>query len=376
MNNNVNELVENIYDEIRSFGYSLEEIVSGDVSPPKEIREKVEKLISLDNNFYSNLLYKLVSEEFSEETAKNLWFEILEHKYRVSEKLGRNIGIRVATLDYLENIKKIIKSPKIIEEEDFIKTLTLATKDSLTGLYNRAYLFSIIRQKIRQRQNFSLAFLDLDGFKKYNDKEGHHAGDIVLCEFAAMIKLEFNDEEKFIVGRYGGDEFIICLFGLDKYTARDKLDRFRQKVQNEFASIGITVSIGVCEYNVEPAKSDARDFEELVEKADELLYRVKEFGGNKVFILKTVVFNYYSEKNYIPKEVSIVGDFNNWDRKKGIMEYLPQENRWFKKMLIKPGTYRYKFLIDTNIWIADEKSEQFVDDGFGGKCSVIVVSEK
>jgi len=374
--NNVNELVENIYDEIKSFGYSLEEIVSGDIVPSKEIKEKVEKLISLDSNFYSNLLYRLVSEEFNEEAAKKLWFEILEHKYKVSEKLGRNIGIRVATLDYLENIKKIIKSPKIIEEKDFIKTLTLATKDPLTGLYNRVYLFNLIMQKIRQRKDFSLAFLDLDGFKRYNDKEGHQAGDMILREFAAMMKLEFNDEEKFIIGRYGGDEFVICLLGLDKTAAQDKLDKFRQKIQKEFSSIGITVSTGVCEYNVDHTKSDASDFEELVEKADELLYRVKEFGGNRVFILRPIVFSYCPKNSYNPKEVSVVGDFNNWDRKKGMMEYMPQENRWFIRMLIKPGTYRYKFLIDTNIWVIDKKAEQFVDDGFGGKCSVIVVSEK
>lgn len=374
--NNINEFAEYVYEEIKSRGYSIEDIVSGDVMPDPDIKSKIEKLIALDNNFYSSLLYRLVSEEFDEETAKKLWFEILEHKYKISEKLGRNIGIRVATLDYLENIKKIVTSPKIIEEKEFLKTLRLATKDPLTGLYNRMYLFNFIIQKIRQKQNFSIAFLDLDGFKKYNDKEGHQAGDVILHEFAAMIKLKFGDESKYIVGRYGGDEFIICLLSVNKQEAKKLLNEFRLEVQDEFASIGITVSIGVCEYHPDLSKSDARDFEELIEKADELLYRVKEFGGNKVFILKTIFFNYSPEENYKPKEVAVVGDFNNWDRKKGIMEFNENNKMWFKKVLLKPGTYRYKFLIDTNLWVIDKKAKNFVDDGFGGQCSVITVDEK
>ncbi|MCX7941289.1 MAG: diguanylate cyclase [Endomicrobia bacterium] len=375
MNNN-SEIVESLYEDISSAGYNLEEIVSGDVIPAEEIKYKVRQLISLDRNFYSNLLYRLVSEEFEEEEAKKLWDEILLHKWDVSQKLGRNVGIRVATLDYLENIKKIIKTPKIIEEEEFIKTLKLATRDPLTGVYNRNYLFSFVRQKIKQRQNFCLAFLDLDGFKKYNDKEGHKAGDVILQEFAATLKLKFNDEEKYLIGRYGGDEFILCMLYIDKRAAQHILDGFRQELQQQFAQIGITVSIGVCEYNSDSEKTDARDFEELVEKADELLYRVKEFGGNRVFRFRTIFFSFTAANGSKPKEVSVVGDFNNWDRKKGIMEYSKEENRWCKKMLLKPGTYRYKFLIDTNIWVPDVNAKYFADDGFGGKCSVIIVAEK
>ena len=372
---NDQEIVNNLYEEIKSEGYSLEEIVSGDVVVPDEIKKKVDTLLSLDKSFYSNLLYRLVSEEFEEEEAKKLWFEIIDHKWKISQQLGRNVGIRVATLDYLENIKKLIKTPKIVEENDFIKTVKLATRDVLTGVYNRFYLFNIVRQKIKQKQQFSFAILDLDGFKKYNDKEGHQAGDVILQEFAATLKLKFNDEEKYLVGRYGGDEFIVVLFDIDKRQAQNLLDEFRQEVQRQFSSIGITVSIGVCEYN-NSEEADAKDLDELIEKADELLYRVKEFGGNRVFRFRTIFFYYIPEDKYKPKEVAVVGDFNNWDRKKGLMQYLPQENKWYKKMLIKPGTYRYKFLLDTNIWVVDKNAKYFADDGFGGQCSVIVVYEK
>ncbi len=374
MDNN-KEVVESLYEEIKSAGYELEEIVSGDVIPSEEIKAKVEKLISLDKDFYSNLVYSLVSEYFEEEKAKELWFEILRHKWEISQKLGRNVGIRVAILDYLENVKKIIKTPKIIKEDEFIRTLKLATRDPLTGVYNRIYIFNFIKQKIRQKTQFCLAMLDLDGFKKYNDKMGHQAGDVILQEFAATLKLKFYDEDKYIVGRYGGDEFMLCLLNIDKRTAQKILNDFRQEIQEQFAQVGITVSIGVCEFNPNPEQTDAKDFEELVEKADELLYRVKEFGGNKVFRLRTITFTYIPDDNYEPKEVAVVGDFNGWDRKKGIMQYIAEGNKWLKKMLVKPGTYRYKFLLDTNIWVADKNSKYFADDGFGGQCSVITVAE-
>jgi len=362
--------VEELYQEIQSFGYNIEAIVSGDITAPEDIKQKVEKLVSLDKNFYSKLLKQFVSEDFEEEEAKKLWFEILSHKYKISQKLGRNVGLKVATLDYLENIKGIIKASKIIEEEEFIKTLKLATIDPLTGLYNRQHFFDFVRTKMRKKEKFCLAFLDLDGFKKYNDKEGHQAGDLILQEFAFMLKKEFSSEND-IVGRYGGDEFVICLIGLDKGTAKIRLDKFREYIQKQFLAIKITVSIGVCEYPY-----DAKDLTDIIAKADELLYRVKEFGGNKVFRLRTVSFSYYSDGIVQPKEVSVVGDFNNWDRKSGIMSFVKEENKWTKTLLLKPGNYRYKFLIDTNFWEVDKNSVQFTDDGFGGKCSVVTVLEK
>ncbi len=362
--------VEDLYDEIKSYGFNIESIVSGDVSAPKNIKEKVDKLISLDQNFYTKLLQQFVSEDFEEEEAKRLWFEILSHKYSISEKLGRNVGLKVALLDYLENIKGIIKSSKIIEEEEFIKTLKMATVDPLTGLYNRQHFFELVRTRIRQVKLYSIAFLDLDGFKLYNDAEGHQAGDLILQEFAFMLKNRFGSENN-IVGRYGGDEFIVCMLGLGKEKSQQQMDEFRILVQEQFSAVKITVSIGVCEY-----PNDAKDLYELIAKSDELLYRVKEFGGNKVFRLRTIVFDYYPQPNQKSKEVSVVGDFNNWDRKQGMMEFVEKENKWTKKLLLKPGNYRYKFLIDTNFWQVDKNSTKFSDDGFGGQCSVLTVLEK
>lgn len=363
-------LIEDLYDEIKSAGYDVESILSGDVDAPPNIKSKLDQILSQDKSFYSKLLKKFVGEEFQEEEARTLWKEILDHKYVVSEKLGRNVGVRVAALDYLENIKKIIKSSRIIDEEEFIRTLRMATVDSLTGLYNRQYFFDFVRTHMRRDRTLCLAFLDLDGFKKYNDTEGHTAGDLVLQEFAVMVRQKF-ENENCIVGRYGGDEFVVCMLDVPKHKAYPIFDEFRKEMQEQFLSVKITVSIGLCEY-----PTDSKDFYDLVAKADELLYRVKEFGGNKVFMLRSVELVFYPEKDQKPKEVSVVGDFNNWDRKQGVMVFVPEENKWVIKLLLKPGNYRYKFLLDTNFWMVDKNAKQFVDDGFGGKCSLLTVLEK
>jgi diguanylate cyclase (GGDEF)-like protein len=363
--------VDDIYREITAAGYSIEAIVSGDIEPPPEIRRRTDMLIAMDRSFYSALVARVSSLQLEEHAARNLWAEIVKHKYMMSEKLGRNVGIAVATVDYLGNIKRLITTPRIIKEEEFLRTIKLATRDALTGLYNRNHVFEWIRRHMRQGKRLALAFLDLDGFKRYNDTEGHQAGDLVLQEFAFLLTHEFAGRGD-IVGRFGGDEFIVCALDTDKKTMQERCDAFRLKVVDQFrATTGITVSIGVAEYPY-----DARDLEELVARADELLYRVKEHHGNKVYRLRTIWFSYAPPKTMQPREVSVVGDFNNWDRKQGTMQRDETSGRWIRRMLLKPGDYKYKFLVDTNIWVADPVSDRQVDDGFGGVCSILKVNER
>ena len=126
-------------DALELDGYRIVDILAGDVTPTREVQYVVDKILGEKKaEFYGNLIYNLTAETFAEEQARELWQGILHHKYIISEKLGRNVGVRVAALDYLENIKKIIESPKIIDETEFRKTLTFATQDSLTGLFNRS----------------------------------------------------------------------------------------------------------------------------------------------------------------------------------------------------------------------------------------------
>jgi GGDEF domain-containing protein len=148
-----------------------------------------------------------------EEEAKRDWREILKHKYILSEKLGRNVGIHVATLDYYTNIKKRVTNPKIIDANEYVDTASRAITDDLTKAYNRHFFDDEFRRLFLQARTtgkvFSLIMLDLDHFKIYNDLNGHIQGDIALIEVVRILHAVCSQDDT--VSRYGGEEFTILL---------------------------------------------------------------------------------------------------------------------------------------------------------------------
>ncbi len=357
-------------DELEAEGYRIIDVIAGDAPPTEEIQYIIDKISEEKRGtFYSDILYSLTSERFPEKEAKELWQEILRHKYVVSETLKRNIGVRVAALDYLENIKKIIQSPKIIDETEFRNTLKFAEIDSLTGLLNRRAFIRTLIEEInyanKNSQRLSLMMIDLDGFKSLNDREGHQAGDLILQEFALLLRSNLRKVD--IVGRYGGDEFVAILPRTDKYEAKKVAEKIRTIVEKEFSSVGITASIGIAEYPSEGTQSNI-----LISNADEALYRAKEFGKNKVVYFKPVEIKFKTDDTEV-KQVSCVGDFNRWNRKLGEMVYSSENKEWVFRINLKPGVYRYKFLINGTTWIPDPNLTERVDDSFGGECSILRV---
>jgi diguanylate cyclase (GGDEF)-like protein len=358
-------------EELEKQGYRLVDIIAGDVKPTKEIQYLVDKAVEKKgNSFYSGLLYNFTPEKFPEEKARALWQEILRHKYVISERLGRNIGIRVAALDYLENLKKIIKSPMIIPETEFAKTLKLSTTDSLTGLFNRRVILDELSETVREHKmknmNFCLLMTDLDGFKKLNDTQGHQIGDLILQEVAQILRESTREND--MMGRYGGDEIICVLPATGKDEAKRIAARIRQQMEKELKEVKITLSIGMVEY-----PSDAGTDEELISLADEALYRAKLFGGNAVSYFHNIILT-YQQNDPQPKEVSCVGDFNRWNSKKGNMKFDAGIHQWKISLNLLAGKYKYKFLIDGQKWIADPEVVECGDDGFGGMCSILRVN--
>jgi len=163
----------------------------------------------------------------------------------------------------------------------------LATFDSLTGLYNRRAILGKLRELInlanRYKEDFSLSMLDIDHFKKVNDRYGHLTGDEVLEEIATLIRQNIRDTD--IVGRYGGEEFIIILPKTTLSSAWVVAERLRSIIEkaemkdsagNIFA---ITVSQGLAGWE------RGEDAYSLISCADEALYKAKEKGRNCVQIL-------------------------------------------------------------------------------------------
>jgi len=165
---------------------------------------------------------------------------------------------------------------------EYIHTIReFSEKDFLTGLYNRRYLFGAGASWLRKRQNRGemvyLAMLDIDHFKKINDKYGHDAGDAVIRGLGEKMCRCFQDAG--IAFRLGGEEFCLLLDGSRGNVTR-VMEAFRQEVSSTPITFGgnritFTVSAGLC-------GSATKDLESMIRRSDELLYEAKERGRNRL----------------------------------------------------------------------------------------------
>ncbi len=159
-----------------------------------------------------------------------------------------------------------------------------ANRDGLTDIFNKRYFFETLRQISNLSSiNYSIVMMDLDDFKQINDSYGHPVGDEVLKTVARIVKkaTRVND----IVARYGGDEIILFL---NNFTDHDKvmqrIELIRKEVEssiitNEEISLHITASFGVF-----IKKDMLLSLDEVIKKADEIMYLSKNAGKNKVTI--------------------------------------------------------------------------------------------
>ncbi len=170
------------------------------------------------------------------------------------------------------------------------KLKILAAVDELTGAYNRRFGLLRLREEfsraLRTGTPLSILMLDLDHFKRVNDTYGHAAGDLVLKMVAQVIRKSVREED--IVCRYGGEEFLVILPGAEKEGAVLVAERLRTAVEEQVIMYGgqairITVSIGVAGYPHRGISSH-RD---LLELADEALYRSKQMGRNMTYVAES-----------------------------------------------------------------------------------------
>jgi len=181
----------------------------------------------------------------------------------------------------------VIDHREMSEETEKLKQQ--ATTDQLTGLLNRGRIMSRLREELsrsdRYAKTMSLVMLDLDGFKNINDQFGHSAGDRVLRIMSQVMMKAVRSID--IIGRYGGDEFIIILPETDTYFAAYTAERVRADIAKTDISQEmsdrivnkITASIGIATF-----PQHGRSMEVLMEHADEALYRAKAGGRNMVVV--------------------------------------------------------------------------------------------
>ncbi|MCL2069438.1 MAG: diguanylate cyclase [Treponema sp.] len=181
-------------------------------------------------------------------------------------------------------IGRIILMREVTDSVNLMKELENAAYiDSLTGLYNRKHFSELanvdIERAQRLNQSIYTAMLDLDFFKVINDTYGHAAGDLVLKKTADIVRHTIRSYD--LVGRFGGEEFVLLLADLDPLEAHSLVERIRENMEQNITNfedieIKITCSIGLAKF------SNSDTLETSIRKADEALYLAKNSGRNLV----------------------------------------------------------------------------------------------
>jgi diguanylate cyclase (GGDEF)-like protein len=159
------------------------------------------------------------------------------------------------------------------------------SKDSLTGLLKHASIKEAVELEVKRAQRpakpVTLAMLDIDHFKAVNDNYGHAMGDVVIAAVATLLRQRLRDSD--ILGRYGGEEFVVILPECDEQNARAMLDDLRQRFaslnyRSDEQDFSCTISAGLACSTQFPGSDGA----ELLVAADEALYKAKRGGRNQV----------------------------------------------------------------------------------------------
>lgn len=168
----------------------------------------------------------------------------------------------------------------------FVGQIAQANKDSLVGIYNRGKGSELLREEIQRanlyRVPLSIIMFDIDDFKLINDKYGHDSGDHVLKD---VIKLaQKHSRRSDILIRWGGEEFIIGCCSTQIDAANKMADRIRVAIEQHVfpMQLKVTASFGATQYKL------CEEMEDMIKRADELLYKSKKSGKNKVWSCKFI----------------------------------------------------------------------------------------
>lgn len=193
---------------------------------------------------------------------------------------------------FIERATKFLAQMLLLIDALMLDLAEQVQTDPLTGVLNRIGLYTglnrIWQEAVRERTPFTLLMLDGDDFKRVNDQWGHDMGDRVVRALAQCIRASVRDHD--LVGRYGGDEFIIVLARADYNTAIPAVERLHQRSRVCMAGEanmpldGIQVSVGAASFTDEP-----QDVPELIRWADKALYAAKAKGKGRTVFYKNIL---------------------------------------------------------------------------------------
>lgn len=200
-------------------------------------------------------------------------------------------------LELLARVKSLLRIKHLHDELELkikeleiaqSKLIQLAITDGLTELFNYRYFKEQLTQEIirakRHNTNVSIAMIDIDYFKNYNDTHGHPAGDLVLKTIADLLRNNIRKID--IAARYGGEEFALILAETDKQAASFVANKIKNLIEKQEFNYEetqpngkLTISMGIA-----TLPDDATTLDDLVKMADQRLYRAKKAGRNRVVL--------------------------------------------------------------------------------------------
>ncbi len=182
------------------------------------------------------------------------------------------------------NLEGMVRSRTRELEERNRELSELAVRDSLTGLYNHSTTIELLEQLLNQSQRYEFpiatVMLDIDNFKQLNDSYGHQLGDHVLEEVSQTLADSVRGAD--VVGRYGGEEFLVVMPHADALAAREYGERLLGLIREiRIGNSHISASIGVSVFHPRGHRASAQD---VIRRADEALYRSKREGRDRLTI--------------------------------------------------------------------------------------------
>ncbi|MVO98926.1 diguanylate cyclase [Paenibacillus lutrae] len=265
-------------------GYTVDE-ANNVTSAQLLLREHVYDLVTLDLMMYPQSGYELFDFLKDDPTLKWVPLIVLSGRDDLSDKvrcfhLGADDYV-TKPFQYEElaaRIYGIVKRTKNFEE--------MAFRDPLTAVFNRRYFDHQIQLELERVQRYpssiSLAFIDIDGFKKINDVYGHHIGDLVLQGLSHLLQTRMRSTD--LVFRFGGEEFVVVMPGTDADGAAASVQslleiaRSQPIVSDEGKNYWITFSAGISAWNT------GLTIDEWILRADKTMYRAKQEGKDRVLV--------------------------------------------------------------------------------------------
>ena len=233
--------------------------------------------------FYQQCIFSLTHISISEHFSEKMWIKIVNHRIELNNILKRDIGLKVAAMDYLENFSEGLYNMTSFEVDKIDDIVDAAIIDKLTSLYVRR-IFDVIFEIefqlfLRNSTPLSLMMIDIDDFKYFNDTYGHQEGDEALRIIGKVLLHAIRSYDT--ACRYGGEELIVIMPQTNLDTAVSTAKRICKKIAStDINGKSITVSVGVSEATksvIYPA--------ELLKQTDEALYKAKSKGKNQVVFI-------------------------------------------------------------------------------------------